>query len=228
MSAGLDSRFVRNQDTPAQVLVCFAVREEALSFTAPINPVTDILLTGIGRQKASQTVTRYLASHKPGLVLTCGFAGGLKPGHELGRVLFDDSEGGPFRARFTSHGAQPGRFVHSDRVLTTAREKARLFESTGGDAVEMESSAVAAACRERGLPIIIARAISDTAEEDLPMDFNRFSRADGSLSMPRLLLGIARSPSAIPELITFQSRLRQAARRLAESLQHFLASDGLF
>ena len=227
MSAGHDPRSVRHPDTPVEVLVCIAVREEVQCFSPPAHPRTEVLVTGIGIQRALQSIARYLGSHRPRLVLTCGFAGGLNPNHALGRVLFDDSAAGPFRGRFPSQEAQPGRFVHSDRVLTTAQEKADLFESTSGDAVEMESSAIVAACRERGIPVIMARVISDTATEDLPMDFNRFSRPDGSLSMPRLLLGLAQSPSTIPKLIRFQSRLKYAAGNLAETLHHFLATDFL-
>jgi adenosylhomocysteine nucleosidase len=212
----------------AQVLVCFAVRQEAGGFRVPLTPVTDRLITGMGMRRTSQTILHYLESHQPQLVLTCGFAGGLKPTHKRGTVLVDDSEAGAFRGRFNGPGTLPGRFVHSDRILTTAAEKAQLFRSSGGDAVEMESSAIRAACREHRTPVIVARAVSDTATEDLPMDFNRFSRPDGSLSLPHLLVGLATSPSAIPPLMAFQTHLKLAARNLGKALERFLALDDLF
>lgn len=215
-------------DSASPVLVCFAVREEARFFVAPTRPATQRRITGIGVRNASIAVQDYLSANKPRLVLTCGFAGGLNPAHPLGQVLFDDAQGGRFKNQLAHLGAQAGRFIHSDRVVVTTQEKAQLREKSGGDAVEMESSAIVPACHERGIPVIVLRVISDTATEDLPMDFNRFSRPDGSLSMPRLLLGIAKAPSTIPELIRFQGRLKQAAKNLATTLDRFLSLNDLF
>lgn len=218
----------QNQRAASQVLVCFAVREEAQFFTAPSRPATDVLITGIGVRNASRALSDYLSSHQPQLVLTCGFAGGLNPTHRLGQVLFDAANGAGFEENVASSGALPGRFVHSERVVVTAGEKATLFNATGADAVEMESSAIVAACRERKIPVLVIRGISDGAAEDLPMDFNRFSRPDGSLSIPRLLLGVARSPGVIRGLMRFRSRLNQASKSLGATLERFLASNNLF
>ena len=209
-------------------LVCFAVREEARFFSAPAHPATRPLITGMGRRRASGAIRAALSCHRPRLVLTCGFAGGLNPALPLGQVVCDDTQAGPFQNTLNGPGILKGRFVHSDRVVVSAADKAQLRQASGGDAVEMESSAIVAACHEQGLPVIVLRVISDTATEDLPMDFNRFSRSDGSLSLPRLLLGVARSPAAIPRLIAFQGRLREAARNLALELQRYLTADDLF
>ncbi|MCU0771960.1 MAG: hypothetical protein MUE94_09380 [Verrucomicrobia bacterium] len=206
-----------------RVLVCFAVAAEARGFTPPVRPVTEVLITGMGLRQARASVERYLAGRRPTLVLSCGFAGGLNPKHSLGTVLFDDTHAGIFRDRRPGCGAQPGRFVHADRVLASVADKARLFQSSGGDAVEMESSGIVSVCRAANLPVLVLRVISDTAAEDLPMDFNRYCRPDGSLSLPRLLWGLARSPGVIPELIRFQSRLRQASGELAGTLERWLA-----
>ena len=46
----------------------------------------------------------------------------------------------------------------------------------------MEASSVAAVAEEQGLPFFCIRAISDLAAEDMPVDFNRALRSDGSLS----------------------------------------------
>lgn len=219
---------VHGQDVPAQALVCFAVRQEAQFFTAPTKPITDVLITGIGVRNASQAVSDYLRSHQPRLILTCGFAGGLNPAHPLGQVLFDDADAGIFQNQLSIPGTLKGRFAHSDRVIVTAAEKAQLKEKTGADAVEMESSAIVGIGREHGIPVMVLRVISDTAAENLPMDFNRYSNEDGSLNMPSLLLGIAGSPTSIPALIRFQGRLKQAARQLGATLEQLLSSSHLF
>jgi adenosylhomocysteine nucleosidase len=208
----------------AEVLVCFADRSETRGFSPPADPVSATLITGMGSQRAAGALKHAFGHHSPRLVLSCGFAGGLNPDHPLGSVLFEpDAEqwNDPLRAA----GAHPGRFIHSDRVLVTAAEKVALFRSTQGDAVEMESLALRKVCREYGVPCITVRVISDTAEEDLPLDFNRFTRADGSLSVPRLLAGLARQPGVVPELMRFNRRLGIAARALGEVLRNFLEAQ---
>ncbi len=209
------------------VLVCFAVREEARFFRAPTRPVTEVLVTGMGVRNTERAFTNHLAAHAPRLVLTCGFAGGLNPVHPLGRVLFDASAATDFQPGLTRCGALPGRFAHSHRVVVTPGEKAQLFKATGADAVEMESSAIVSLCRGRAIPVIVIRVISDTAEESLPLDFNRYLTTDGGISLPRLLAGIAGSPASIPRLLGFRRRLNQAARSLGAALGRFLASANL-
>jgi adenosylhomocysteine nucleosidase len=215
------------KDQPV-VLVCFAVREEARFFKPPVQPSTEVLVTGIGVRNTAQALANYLAAQQPRLVLTCGFAGGLNPVHPLGQVLFDATDAGEFGFDLTRSGALPGRFTHSDRVVVTSNEKAQLYKTTGADAVEMESSAIVKVCRERGIPVIVLRVISDTATDELPMDFNLYATAGGGLSLPRLLLGIAGSPGSIPKLLQFQRRLKHAAKSLGARIERFLGSENLF
>lgn len=220
MSACSCSTFGRR----AEVLVCFADRAEMRGFHPPAEPVTAVLITGIGPQRAAQALRHAFSHQSPRLVLSCGFAGGLDQEHPLGRVLFEtDSE--RWNAPLRAAGAHPGRFIHSDRVLVTAAEKASLFRSTGGDAVEMESSVLRTVCRDYGVPCVTVRVISDTADEDLPLDFNKFTRADGSLSLPRLMAGLAREPGAVPELMRFNRRLGTAAHALGAVLRRFLEAQ---
>jgi hypothetical protein len=204
------------------VLICFAVPEEARFFRPPTGFPSRRVVTGIGARNAKTAIQDQLAREVPRMVLTCGFAGGLAPEHPLGQVLYDDSQAGPLQGRLADLGLQQGRFVHSDRVLVTPSEKARLREVTMADAVEMESSVIVTACRKQGVPVLVLRVISDTADESLPMDFNQYARVDGGVAMGRLLLGIAGHPAVIPRLIAFRRRLNRAAQALGGALQEVL------
>jgi len=141
--------------------------------------------------------------------------------------VFDDAADSRLGPQLAATGAVPGRFVHSEHILVTSEEKCRLHRTTGADVVEMESEVIRQACKARGIPAIVLRVISDTAQEDLPLDFNRYRAPDGGLHMVRLCLGLAVSLGRIPQLIRFQGRLKHAARNLGQALEQFLLSDDL-
>jgi adenosylhomocysteine nucleosidase len=200
-------------------LICFALKEEAAPFRKIAAGKTGItiLLTGIGRQNAEKSLREFLATHSPELVLTCGFAGGLNPDLKLGDIIFETSDE-TLRAKLLGAGAKPLKFFCADRIATTVAEKKKLRDETGADAVEMESAAIHAVCRERGIPCATIRVISDTASEDLPLDFNALSKPDKNLDFGKLFLAIAKSPGKIGALMKLQKKTKFAAERLAEVL----------
>jgi adenosylhomocysteine nucleosidase len=225
MKSGAD-----NQQARPQILVCFALKEEAKPFRKLMAEKSgvSILITGIGRQNAEKTVREFLAGAAsgagtgritalPDLVLTCGFAGGLNPDLKLGDVLFETTDG-DLRERLMSAGARPAAYFCADRIATTAGEKQTLRAQTGADVVEMESAAIQAVCREHGIRCATVRVISDTADEDLPLDFNALAKPDKNLDPGKLFLAIAGSPGKIGALLRLQKQTSFAARRLAAVL----------
>jgi adenosylhomocysteine nucleosidase len=226
------------------LLVCFALKEEAAPFRkmaagrVAAAQAASILIAGIGRKNAEKSVREFLATHSPELVLTCGFAGGLNPALKPGEVVFETSFRGSSRResaqtgignqlepthvgcyeKLLAAGAKPAKFFCTDRIATTVAEKKKLRAETGADAVEMESGAIQAVCRERGIPCATVRVISDTAGEDLPLDFNALAKPDLSLDYGKLVWAIAKSPGKIGALLKLQKKTRFAAERLAEVL----------
>ena len=225
------------------LLICFALKEEAAPFrkmaagTAAAAQAASILITGIGRRNAEKSVREFFATHSPELVLTCGFAGGLNPDLKPGDVVFEifprSSRGDESQTKIGNQlepthvgcyekliaaGAKPAKLVCADRIATTAAEKKKLRAETGADAVEMESEAIHAVCRERGIPCATVRVLLDTANEDLPLDFNALSKPDKSLDYGKLAWAIARSPGKIGALLKLQKQTRFAAEQLAEVL----------
>jgi len=202
-----------------QYLVCFALKEEAGAFRRRTVGREDvaILVTGIGRRNSGRTLVERLSQITPRLVLTCGFAGGLDPALAAGDVLCSTDDEG-LRGKLTVAGARPVKFYCATRIATTRQEKQELRRTTGADAVEMESAAIHTICRERGIRCATVRAVSDTASEDLPLDFNLVSKSDLSLDYGKLLLAIAKSPGKIPALLRLQRNCRFAAGQLAETL----------
>ncbi len=203
-------------------LVCFALKEEAAPFRkiAAGKAGISILIVGIGRANAEKSVREFLDCHSPELVLTCGFAGGLSPELKLGEVVF--AVGGQqslVSSQLLAAGAKPSKIFCADRIATTVAEKRTLRTETGADAVEMESGAIQAVCHERGIPCATVRVISDTATEDLPLDFNALSKPDKSLDFRKLFLAIAKSPGKIGALMALQKKTSFAARQLSAVLE---------
>jgi adenosylhomocysteine nucleosidase len=207
------------------VLVCFALKEEAAPFRkiAAGKSGVDILLVGIGRQNAERSVREYLGANKPELVFTAGFGGGLNSDLKIGDVVFEkgNEPEPPYvrcYAKLVAAGAKPVNFFCADSIATTVAEKKRLRHETGADAVEMESAAIHAVCKGLDIPCITVRAISDTADEDLPLDFNLLAKPDRSLDFGKLALAIAKSPGKIGALMELQKKTSLAAGRLAAVL----------
>ncbi|HMP82159.1 MAG TPA: hypothetical protein PKA41_05555 [Verrucomicrobiota bacterium] len=200
-------------------LVCFALKEEAGPFRRACagRDGVSILLTGIGQANASRAVANFLSKQSPALVFTCGFAGGLNPQLTTGDVVFS-TEGGTIATRLTSAGATQAHVFCAERVAVTVAEKHALREQTGADAVEMESGAIQSLCRERGIPCATVRVISDTANEDLPLDFNQLSKPDKNLDFGKLAVTLLKRPGKIPALLRLQKNCSLASRNLSDVL----------
>jgi len=195
------------------ILVCFAVKEEARPFGPDRWLREDCLplITGMGPRNAASSIHKILPTFKPRLVITAGFAGGLDP--ELEASL---------GAKLLKVGAMPAKFHCAECVAVTASEKQVLRQLTGADVVEMESAIIREVCRENKIPSATVRVISDSASEDLPLDFNTLMTADYRINYLKLAWRLLTGPQKIPELLRFQKQTSQAANMLAEKLRQSL------
>jgi adenosylhomocysteine nucleosidase len=203
----------------SEALVCFALNEEAAPFRkfCEDTPEVAVLITGIGRRNAERAIRGFLQSNLPQRVFTCGFAGALNPALKIGDVISFTTDDA-LRSKLEGLKVSPGKFYCAQRVAVTAAEKSELLRATGADAVEMESEVTHAVCQEHGIPCATVRVISDVANEDLPMDFNALMDDNQSISLSKLSLKLAKSPSLVPRLMKLQLNCRLAANRLADVL----------
>jgi nucleoside phosphorylase len=202
------------------VLVCFAVKEEARTFQKLVGERDNlkVILVGMGKRNAERAIRAELAKERPRLVLTCGFAGGLNPELATGTVVFAaDPETGLAPALLAA-GAKPARIHCAERVSATVEEKRTLREATGTDAVEMESQAICDVCREQKTPCATVRVILDTANEDLPLDFNQLMTRQQKISYGKLAMALAKSPGKVSGLLRLQRQSQAAAEKLGQVL----------
>jgi adenosylhomocysteine nucleosidase len=88
----------------------------------------------------------------------------------------------------------------------------------------MESGYILAAAEQAHVPCVAVRAISDAADEDLPVDFARILDSHGHLKMGGLLKEVGLSPYRIPLLIQFGRQSRAAGKSLADFLDRYVSA----
>lgn len=208
-------------NSDATILVCFAVPEEKVFFRPP--PHVAVIVSGMGKANAAKALRKYLSNHTPQIVLTCGFAGGLNPALEHCALVYDTDPQFPLLDKLNRTSASAGTFHCADKILVTTSEKQNCFTQTRADAVEMESDVMRNICREHGIPSATFRVISDTATENIPLDFNQLVDADQKMQWGKLAFTLLRSPGKIPELMRFQKRVQAAAKNLGAALEQITA-----
>ena len=161
------------------MLIVAAVPQELRSFRPGNGSGAGVqcLVTGMGGRAAGEAVRRRLSAGGVNLVVSTGFAGGVRPGFAVGDLVMASeviqASSGQRRRRpnasfFGLDGlACTGPFVTVDRVLPEPRLKSEMGARFGAIAVEMESFAVAHAAEEAGVAWVAVRAILDPMETKL-------------------------------------------------------------
>jgi len=72
------------------------------------------------------------------------------------------------------HNLFVGRIATGDQFIGTKEQKQRIESLFGGMCAEMEGGAIAQVCFLNKIPFVVARAISDKADEKSPMSFEKF------------------------------------------------------
>ncbi|MGZ4961018.1 MAG: phosphorylase family protein [Limisphaerales bacterium] len=224
---------------PVDMLVCFAVKEEA-RFFSPLREVRvakgareevrtcafcQVWLTGMGRTNAARSIREAIAKVKPERVITAGFAGGLNPKLKVGDILYDQDFDAGLANQLEDLGAISAKFHCHRRVAITTEEKFALWQETSADAVEMESSVIRTICKEFRIPSATVRVISDDAHQDLPLDFNALMTSEDRIDYPKLIWTVLSRPSRIPKLMEFQRQTIAASQKLGSVLQDLLRGE---
>jgi adenosylhomocysteine nucleosidase len=196
-----------------------------------------LLVTGDGARRAAEGLEQLVAAAPLRGVIGIGFAGALSEGLDSGALIVARgivTATGPLppphpgwvaRAR-ENCGAAEVTIVSVPTLLVAAEQKAeaRSCVATGPAAADLESAAWAAAASRAGIPYLILRVVTDTADEGLPPILAKSLRDDGSVDRIRLVRSALLRPSSIRPLLRMAGRARRCARVIAGGLQSLLTA----
>lgn len=233
----------------AMIVVTFALPQESRDFrhllrhASAVEPGRSLLgnvgaeevrlaHTGVGPAAAAEHVAALLAAHRPRLLLSTGFAGGLDPRLATGDLLIATNVSTPalvarsralladdVRAHFGALTSQP-------RPAESAAEKAALARASGALGVDMETAAIAAACARAGVPLLAVRAISDPAREPLPVPFAEWFDLAAQRPRPLALVRyLAHHRAQIRPFVRFVRGLTPAREAFTRFITRFIADS---
>lgn len=200
----------------------------------------EVRCTGVGARKARASLDQIVDSRASEVLIFVGSAGALTGSLKVGDLLVADrfvSSVDPTDVKWASESrwfaraaalakARVGPILTTPEVVSSAEAKRELalrhaLERENA-AVDMESHAWATLAIEAKIPFVVLRAISDTVDEDLPLDFNDALRSDGTISRARVVAAALRHPTAVPGLLGLRDRVNLCSRVLEQALVSLL------
>ena len=199
------------------------------------------LLTGVGRQASAQAMglmMRMADDHKYfDVCISSGLAGALCDTLALGDIIAPQTlvaeikhadlpidelkvDADLRRLALQAGAVSANCLFTADRLLVKASQKSAC--SSRAQSVDMESFDIVKEATAWGARSVVIRAISDSAEEDLPIDFSLTLSKNHQISLGKVLLQLLKNPLALPGLLRFARQSRLAAERLATFLDLYV------
>ena len=207
-----------------------------------------VVQSGIGRKNAVMALETLIEEARPGVLLSCGWAGALNPDFAIGEIVIVEKVMGPPHHCFpgkkygergetskqlrqslgkflTDHGIgfSMASIITVDTPLATAREKANFFSTYRVGAVDMETSALVECANRKGLPLAGLRVISDHVSMEFDLGLLKHFNDKGKLGF---LAHAARKPKAFMQLLNFRYGTHIACKHLTNVIYPALCALG--
>ena len=180
------------------------------------NDETVLVCGGVGSIAARRATEAIIALFQPKVVYSAGFAGALDPDLKVANILRPGRVINAGDASSTNVEGGTGVLVSFGSVASP-EQKAKLRDSFGAQAVDMEAASVACAAEVRGVAFGAVKTISDEIDFEFPA-MERFVDSEGRFSEVHFGLFAAMRPWLWARVI----RLARNSSRASQALCAYL------
>jgi adenosylhomocysteine nucleosidase len=188
-----------------------------------------VVESGAGPHRAAEAAEALIDAYRPRWIISAGFAGGLVPFVKRHDIVMADSVANMAGRRLgidlkidrdaLPDGVHVGRLLSVDEVARLPAEKESLGRRHHALAVDLESFAVAEVCRRREVRFLGVRIITDTMDEQLPVDVQRLTEQTTPASRLGAAMGaVCRRPASLKDMF----HLKETALLGSDRLGRFL------
>jgi len=203
-----------------------------------------LVRTGVGRQKAKQATIQVIDSFHPEAIISIGYAGALTAELKVGDLLIVDwildgqNDFVPFEVEDSLNSEwlglaksisipgelkiKVGKLITVNSVIHTPEAKQDLGKQFGADAVEMETIELAMLAREKKIPFLSVRGISDAVDHEL-IDSSSFLGSDGEISKLRAGWYVLTHPKSLKNAISLRSHTQIATQNLTDFISKLIS-----
>jgi adenosylhomocysteine nucleosidase len=195
-----------------------------------VTPFAECLLiaSGMGSARATDAARRLVKAGARALV-SWGTAGALAAHLRPGTLLLPRAVSSHDQRRYTVDNVwrtrlhdrlnayltiDTGVITSSDAIIDSPEAKSAMLSDTGAAAVDMESAAIAEVAQAASVPLLIVRAVADTASLSVPTFIADVTDEYGKLRVLPFAGAVLREPSVIPRLLALRQAWNAALRTL--------------
>lgn len=201
-----------------------------------------LVSSSMGWKRASEAAS-LIGAHRPRLIVSAGFGGGVREGIATGDVVLagrimslsgdtvtsvahmDNTR--MLEYLWESFPESAFRIVEgcviTGRGIWRKTDVRRLLpEGLDHPVLDMETAAVAEAASRDGIPFLAVRSISDAWDEELLFSIEEITDRDLNISIRRVLAAIARNPRILPQMIRLARNGKKAGNNLALVLERIM------
>jgi len=215
-------------------------RDDFSALTTPVE--VTLLRTGIGALNAESSIISLLRELHPDLIISLGFGGALHEGLAAGDLIWASrvyflrnkasgketpeisdislSESKIIADRLAgSISIHEGCIVTLEHLMPKLEIRKRLPEGISFPVCDMETFVLARTAITSRIPFFAARAISDTASQEIPPELLDVNKISGDVAYFRLLKSVLRKPGLAKDIVRLGINSEKAARSLGDLIK---------
>lgn len=183
-----------------------------------------LCLSGMVPAISKERVDRFLDSHNLDLMIGSGLAGALRPNIVVGDVVVQSADEALTQAAVSALKDREipfhvGSLVTVSSPVLTPGARRELALKSNAIAVDMESQTIAALCREREIPFLAMKGVSDGINDDLSPILGGFD----IINIPRIARRVLLRPGTWPLAVRLARHSYVAADHLGQGVWATLA-----